>query len=77
MFISFPNDKILDSSKLKEFADDNSKFDEKGKKVLQTGRKHCGKRENCSLRAISPFPTEFSKDLYGRQLKTRPCLGNG
>ena len=24
-------------------------------------RKHCGKRRNCSLRAISPFPTMFSK----------------
>ena len=33
------------------------------------GRKHCGKRRNCSLRAISPFPTVFSKDL-----KTRVCL---
>ena len=27
-------------------------------------REHCGKRRNCSLRAISPFPTVFSKDLY-------------
>jgi hypothetical protein len=35
---------ILDSSKLKEFADDNFKFDENGKKAIQTGRKHCGKR---------------------------------
>ena len=35
----------------------------KWQKVLQTGRKHCGKRRNCSLRAISPFPTVFSKDL--------------
>ena len=24
-------------------------------------RKHCGKRRNCSLRAISSFPTMFSK----------------
>ena len=23
-------------------------------------KKHCGKRRNCSLRAISPFPTMFS-----------------
>ena len=35
----------------------------KWKKALQTGRKHCGKRRNCSLRAIFPFPTVFSKDL--------------
>ena len=27
------------------------------------GRKHCGKRRNYSLRAISPFPTVFSKRL--------------
>ena len=24
-------------------------------------RNHCGKRRNCSLRAISPFPTMVSK----------------
>ena len=36
----------------------------KYQKVLQTGRKHCGKRSNCSLRAISPFPTVFKKKVY-------------
>ena len=49
----------------------------KWQKALQTGRKHCGKRRNCSLRAISPFPTVFSKDLYCRHVKTRACLGKG
>ena len=49
----------------------------KRQKVLHTGRKHCGKRRNCSLRAISPFPTVFSKDLYCRHVKTRACLGKG
>ena len=39
-------------------------------KVFQKGRKHCGKRRNCSLRAISPFPTAFSKDFYSRHVKT-------
>ena len=28
---------------------------------FQRGRKHCGKRRNCSLRANTPFPTVFSK----------------
>ena len=28
------------------------------------GRKHCGKRRNCSLQAISPFPTVFSKGSF-------------
>ena len=49
----------------------------KWKKVLQAGRKHCGKRRNCSLRAISPFPTVFLKDFYCKHVKTRPCLGKG
>ena len=49
----------------------------KWQKVFQMGRKHCGKRRNCSLPAISPFPTVFSKDLYCRHVKTRACLGKG
>ena len=71
---SFPNDKFLDSSKLKEFADDNFKFNEFSD-VLQTVRKQCRMMRNCSLRAISPFPTVFSKDLYCRHVKTRASLG--
>ena len=47
----------------------------KRQKVLQIGRKHCEKRRNCSLRAISSFPTVFSKDFYCRHVKTRACLG--
>ena len=30
---------------------------------------------NCSLRAISPFPTVFSKAFYCRHVKNRACLG--
>ena len=29
--------------------------------VICLSRKHCGKRRNCLLRAISPFPTMFSE----------------
>ena len=68
---------ILDSSKLKEFADDNFKFDEDLQKVIQTGRKHCGKRRNCLLQAISPFPTVFSKGLFPRGVKRCHCVGMG
>ena len=39
------------------------------------GRKHCGKRRNCSLRAISPFPTAFSKGLLPRGVKRCCCVG--
>ena len=56
----------------------------KWKKVLQHGRKHCGEWRNCSLRAISPFPTVFSKDLnclqtrqnqglFGKRFKDAEC----
>ena len=57
----FPKRQNLDCSKLKEFAVDNFKFDENGRMFSKWGRKHCGKRGNCSLRAISPFPTVFQK----------------
>ena len=66
----------LDSSKLKKFANNNFKFDENGGE-LSTGRKHCGKRRNCSLRAISPFPTVFSKGLFPRDIKRCRCVGMG
>ena len=32
-----------------------------------------GKGEICSLRAISPYSTMFSKELYGIRVKTRAC----
>ena len=40
------------------------------------GRKHCGKRRNCLLREISPFPTVFSKGLFPRAQKLSLC-GSG
>ena len=67
----------LDSSKTEEFADNNFNFDKKWQKVLQKGRKHCGKRRNCSLRAISPFPTMFSKDSFLPSTKNKGLLGKG
>ena len=36
----------------------------KWQKVIQPGRKHCGKRKNCSLRAISLFPQCFQKSCF-------------
>ena len=39
------------------------------------GRKHCGKRRNCSLRAISPFPTVFSRDSYKQTRKNQGLFG--
>ena len=74
--ISITRRLILHSSKLKEFADDNFKFDENGRK-LSTQVENIGKRRNCSLQAISPFPTVFSKGLLPRGVKRCHCLGMG
>ena len=40
------------------------------------GRKHCGKKRNCSLRAISPFPSVF-KRLVSQGCQKVPLCGNG
>ena len=40
------------------------------------GRKHCGKRRNCLLRAISPFPTVFNRLVSQGHHKVYLC-GNG
>ena len=53
------------------------KFDENREELSKKVRKHCEKRRNCSLGAISPFPTMFSKELYSRDVKTRAYLGKG
>ena len=49
----------------------------KWQEVIQAGRKHCRKRRNCSLRAISPFTTVFSKGLFPRGVKRCHLCGNG
>ena len=74
--LTFSQLTILDAFKLKEIADDNFKFDVNGRKFSNTVEK-AARRRNCSLQAISPFPTVFSNDLYCRNVKTRVCMGNG
>ena len=62
---------------MKEFADDNFKFDEDGRQLSKWVENTVGKRRNCSLRAISPFPTVFSKGLFPRGVKRCQCVGMG
>ena len=66
VFQPFPKQQILDSSKLKEFADDNFKFDKNGIKISKPVKNAVGKGEIA-------LPTVFSKDLYSRQVKTGAC----
>ena len=58
---------ILDSSKRKEFADDNFKVDDNGRKVYKRTENTVGK---------DPIPTVFSKGLCCRHVKVRACSGS-
>ena len=60
-FNSFPNDKFLDSSKLKEFADDNFKFDESGRKLSEQVENTEGKEEIARYKQFLLFPQCFQK----------------
>ena len=65
---------------MKEFADDNFIFiksDKKRQKVLHAGRKHCGKRRNCSLQAISPFFHSVFKRFVLQTSKNQGLFGKG
>ena len=53
---------MLNYSRLKEFADDILNFDEKGRKFSELVE-NTGKKENCSLPAISPFSTVIFNPL--------------
>ena len=73
---TFPK-QILDSSKLKEVADDNFKFDKNGKKFSPRTENTLRKGEiACYQQQFLVFPV-FLKDLDCRHVKTRACLGNG
>ena len=71
---SLLNDKVLDKSKLKAFADDKINVIKKLKFLLES-RKHCGRRRKCWLPAFSPLSTMFSKALICRAAKTTDCMG--
>ena len=72
----FPKPQILDCSKLKEFADNNFKFDENGRKLSKGVANTVGKGEIACDEQFLLFPV-FSKDLCCRHIKTRACLGKG
>ena len=69
----FPKRQIVDSSKLREFSDDNFKFGENDGKFFKWLENTVGKGEIARHEQFSPFPTVFSKDLSCRHVKTRTC----
>ena len=60
LVIHLPHMPILGSSNSAANKDVISKILTNGDTVFWWSRKPCGKRRNCSLRAISSFPTMFS-----------------
>ena len=57
----FPKRLILDSSKLKDFADDNFEFDENGRKFSRTEENTMGKGEIARYEQFLLFPQCFQK----------------
>ena len=57
----FPKPQLLDSSKLKEFADDNFKFNENGRKVTKWVENTMGKGEIGRYEQFLLFPQCFKR----------------
>ena len=57
----FPKRPILDSSKLKEFADNSFKFDENGRKISKQVENTVGKGEIAPYEQFLLFPQCFQK----------------
>ena len=70
VILTFPKRQILDSSKLKESQTTILSF-MKMAESSPKGWKTLLEKEKFSLRAISSFPTVFSKGLYCRHQKTK------
>ena len=66
----FPKRQILDSSKLKEFAEDNFEFNENGRKSSERAENTVGKGEIARYEQFLLFPQCFQKTLSADTLKT-------
>ena len=76
-FNPFPKPQILDSSKLKEFADNNFNIAENGEKFSNREENTVGKGEIARYEQFLLFPQYFLKDVYCSHVKTRACFGKG
>ena len=68
---------ILDSSKLKEFADNNFKFNENGSKLSKWVENIVGKGKIARYEQFLLFPQCFKKGSIPRDIKRRHCVGMG
>ena len=63
-FFFFFEGQILDSSKLKEFADENFRFDENGRKLSKRVENTVGKGEIARYEQFLLFPQCFQKACF-------------
>ena len=63
-FNPLPDEKILDSSKQQEFADDSFKFDENGRKLSKRVENTVGKGEIACYKQFLLFPQCFQKACF-------------
>ena len=75
-FLLFPKQQTLDSPILKEFADDNFKFDENGRKFTQMPIEVLLEKKRLFLTSNIFFPSVFRR-LKLQTHKTRGFIGNG
>ena len=68
---------ILDSSKLKDFADENFKFYENSRKLFKPVENTVGKGEIARYEQFLLFPQCFQKGLLPRGVKRCHCVGMG
>ena len=59
---------------MKEFEDDNFRFDENCREPSRLVENTVGKEEIAHYEQFLLFPQCFQKDLYCRYVKTRACL---
>ena len=73
----FPKRQILGSSKLKEFADNNFKFDENGRKFPKWVENSVGKGEIACYKQFLLFPHSVFKRLVLQTRKNQGLFGKG
>ena len=69
-----PNDKILNVTKLKAFADDKVNVARMMISLDYRVENTVGKGENAGYQYFSPFPTVFSKVFFFRVIKSWDCV---
>ena len=76
MFNPLPDDKILDWSKLKQYADDNFEFDVNSRKFSKLKGNTMGKGEIAHYKQFLLFPQCFQKACFPG-VKRCHCVGMG